>query len=76
MRRTPKTQPDLPPEPIFRTRDGEACEVQPVGSLGLLALGFRGVMAWRAARATSAQELGYEAAKPAPATTLATYEAP
>ena len=34
----------------FRTKDGQPVTVTLEGSLGLLALGYRGVMAWRQAR--------------------------
>lgn len=36
--------------PLFRTQDGEDFEVPAEGSLGLLALGYVGLMAWRQKR--------------------------
>jgi len=36
--------------PTFRTEDGKAFEVPEEGSLGLLALGYVGLMAWRQKR--------------------------
>ncbi len=39
------------PEPLlFRTKDGEDFEIPEEGSLGLLALGYVGLMAWRQKR--------------------------
>jgi hypothetical protein len=34
--------------PLLRTKDGKPYPIPVLGSLGLLALGYRGVMAWRA----------------------------
>jgi len=43
---------EVPQEPVvIRTADGTAYEVPVEGSLPLLALGYRGLMAWRAKRA-------------------------
>jgi hypothetical protein len=43
---------DAPRDPvIIRQADGTPYEVPEEGSLGLLALGYRGLMAWRAKRA-------------------------
>jgi len=36
--------------PTFRTEDGKPFEVPEEGSLGLLALGYVGLMAWRQKR--------------------------
>lgn len=35
---------------IIKTKDGEPFKVPPEGSLGLLALGYKGLLAWRNAR--------------------------
>lgn len=43
-------QETIPAAPIFRTQDGEVFEVPEEGSLGLLALGYIGLMAWRQKR--------------------------
>ncbi|MEO8069174.1 MAG: hypothetical protein ABI599_15860 [Flavobacteriales bacterium] len=45
-----KQGPLRPEELTLTTRDGVPYEVTPEGSLGLLALGYKGLMAWRAAR--------------------------
>lgn len=36
---------------LLKTRDGQEIPVPPDGSLGLMALGYRGIMLWRQARA-------------------------
>ncbi|MFZ1687259.1 MAG: hypothetical protein WAU70_07555 [Flavobacteriales bacterium] len=46
-----KPEPPIRPEDLrLSTLDGKPLEVSPEGSLGLLALGYKGLMAWRAAR--------------------------
>lgn len=35
---------------VIRTKDGKPFPVPPEGSLGLLALGYKGLMAWRQSR--------------------------
>lgn len=51
-----------PRDPAIITKDGEPFEAPAEGSLSLLALGYRGLMAWRAKRASAAQ--GGTAASP------------
>jgi hypothetical protein len=41
------------PEYWMKTRDGQTLAVPPEGNLGLLAAGYRGLMLWREARASS-----------------------
>ena len=50
----------------LQTSDGQPYRVRPEGSLGVLALGYRGVMAWRQARRDAT------AAGPAPTSDLPT----
>ena len=38
------------PVPLLRTKDGEDFDIPEEGSLGLLALGYVGLMAWRQKR--------------------------
>ncbi|MFZ1617099.1 MAG: hypothetical protein WAT41_07090 [Flavobacteriales bacterium] len=45
-----------PPEQKINTKDGAPFEVPANGSLSLLALGYRGLMAWRAKRTKLAGE--------------------
>ena len=45
-----------PPEQKINTKDGEPFEVLAKGSLSLLALGYRGLLAWRAKRTELAGE--------------------
>lgn len=35
---------------VIKTKDGELFKIPPEGSLGLLALGYKGLIAWRHAR--------------------------
>ena len=44
------TNKKAPLRPAFRAPDGTPFEVTAEGSLSLLALGYRGLMAWRAKR--------------------------
>lgn len=47
----PKDAPlDDPAAQEIRTKDGTTFKVPVEGSLGLLAIGYRGLMAWRAVR--------------------------
>lgn len=39
-----------PQKLVITTKDGEAFRVPPEGSLGLLALGYKGLIAWRQVR--------------------------
>ncbi|MCC6725721.1 MAG: PEP-CTERM sorting domain-containing protein [Saprospiraceae bacterium] len=41
------------PDPELRTETGEAYDIPEGGSLGLLALGYSGVMLWRQKRASA-----------------------
>jgi hypothetical protein len=40
----------------FKTKDGKEIEVTADGSLGLLALGYRGLIAWRQKRTEEAKK--------------------
>jgi hypothetical protein len=42
----------------FKTKDGKEIEVTADGSLGLLALGYRGLIAWRQKRMEVMKEQG------------------
>jgi len=45
-----RNEPMDPSELEIRTADGKPMHVSPEGSLALLALGYKGLMAWRASR--------------------------
>ena len=45
-----------PQTPELKTPDGKAYEIPVEGSLGLLALGYVGLMAWRAKKIEVAQQ--------------------
>ncbi|MCC6839911.1 MAG: hypothetical protein IT230_07110 [Flavobacteriales bacterium] len=47
---------DGPPQQQITAKDGSPFEVTKEGSLSLLALGYRGLMAWRAKRASAMEE--------------------
>lgn len=49
MNNTDQSKNNLPPIEI-KTKDGQKFEVPVEGSLGLLALGYTGLMAWRMKR--------------------------
>ncbi|MBC8048158.1 MAG: hypothetical protein H7Y00_15270 [Fimbriimonadaceae bacterium] len=42
------------------TRDGKAIKVPPEGALGLLAIGYKGLIAWRQARREYVQQMKKE----------------
>ena len=42
--------------PLLRTKDGEDFDIPVEGSLGLLALGYVGLMAWRQKRQAAMQQ--------------------
>ena len=46
----------------FKTKDGKETEVTADGSLGLLALGYRGLVAWRQKRLQEQKKKEQEAA--------------
>jgi len=50
------------PEPTKEYKVGDTYEVPPEGSLGLLALGYRGLEAWRKAQQKTGQEATLETA--------------
>lgn len=58
-RKTPPVDPapERDAQPLhITTKDGTPVAITPEGSLPLLALGYRGLMAWRAERARSGKE--------------------
>ncbi|MFN7014405.1 MAG: hypothetical protein ACK4ON_09075 [Bacteroidia bacterium] len=42
---------------IITTKEGNPIEVPPEGSLGLLALGYKGLIAWRQARRQAGKQI-------------------
>jgi hypothetical protein len=44
----------------FKTKDGKEIEVTAEGSLGLLALGYRGLVAWRQKRLEAIKQKGQQ----------------
>lgn len=45
--------PSFEGQPVIKTQDGRNFPVPPEGSLGLLALGYKGIMLWRESRAAA-----------------------
>lgn len=52
-----------PQTPELKTPDGKAYEIPVEGSLGLLALGYVGLMAWRAKKIEVAQQSDFRRKK-------------
>ena len=51
-----KTTVARPEDLVFRNPDGSIAEIPVEGSLSLLAIGYKGLLAWRAARQRAARE--------------------
>lgn len=51
-----KTTVTRPEDLVFRNPDGSIAQIPVEGSLALLATGYKGLLAWRAARQRAARE--------------------